>query len=122
MLLIAFIVLFSFHADVLYGFKCMNRRMMPSSKVSMCAVTDEYLGKLNAGKELAITIDGRASCVAAKDIAEGEVIFSLPIGECFDVEKASKALSWMGSKALKACSISSCWGMPPPTSSVPCPV
>lgn len=72
------------------------------SSLRLFAVTDDYLGKLNAGKELVITVDGPSSCVAAKDIAVGDLIYSVPIGECLDVEKANKALSWFGSKALKS--------------------
>ena len=87
-----------------YAWRPMNGRMTSSPRMPslLMAVTDEYLGKLNAGKELVITMDGEESCVAAKDIAVGDVIYSVPIGESFDVDKALKALSWMDSKALKS--------------------
>lgn len=86
-----------------YALRFANRLVTTRrSASSLNAVTDDYLSKLNAGKELAITMDGSSSCVAARDISAGDLIYSVPIGECLDVEKASKALSWFGSKALKS--------------------
>ena len=66
------------------------------------AVSTDFLSKINAGKDLAIAIDDSGVAVAARDIPEGEVIFSVPIGECMEVGKAKQALSWLGEKATKS--------------------
>ena len=49
-----------------YALRFANRLVTTRrSASSLNAVTDDYLSKLNAGKELAITMDGSSSCVAA---------------------------------------------------------
>ena len=65
------------------------------------AVSTEFLERVNAGKDLAIRIED-SFAVAARDIPEGEVMYSVPIGECIEVGKAEKALSWLGEKATKS--------------------
>ena len=65
------------------------------------AVSTDFLAKVNVGKDLAIEIRDTFA-VAARDIPEGDVIFSVPIGECMETGKAKKALSWLGDKAMKS--------------------
>ena len=77
-----------------------SSRSFPSLRMT---VTNDFLAKMNAGKELSIEIDSSTGlCVASRDIKQGELIFSVPIGECIEVSKAKQAMSWLGEKTTSS--------------------